>query len=364
VQYQAFDNTVYTLKPWLGRNVAILTAPTRALNTNVMGQIVQALDKAWDFYAQATGQRPTTYSPTTLLGRDVIAVVASTCGAGCSYVGFTGTEILSSYFDILYNGVAFSQEYDQVLFYEFGRNFWFYASQLDYHGPDVDPVATGFAVYMRFAAMDAAGVAGAPFNGHSFTTFRTAVTNLLDSYLSQKSLNWSNTFRISQAPSNPLGLGATDLIASLLMRIDRDFGGPNFALSFWKNAGSRPAAATTQGAVDNFILAACATVNQNLTGIFSTKWKFPVSASAVQEAHRRWGDAVTLHPPLTISLDSGTNLVLRWQTEVNTGYQLQETTDLSTWTNSGGLVPGNGSVGTFTNTISPFTSHYFRLMLQ
>ena len=292
VQYQSFNGNNYLLKPWFGSNVCVLASTTNQFNPTVMSNILAALDKAWSFYAAATGHQPNSWDPTTLYGRDTIAEVTNTCGAGCSYIGFTGTEILIPYFDILYNGVASANQYDQVLFYEFGRNFWFYGNQLAYLSPDNDPVTTGFAVYMRFLSMDAAGVAGGPFGGYSFQTFCTSVTNLIDLYITNSTLNWSNTFRVGHAPSNPLNLGTTDLIASLLMRIGRDFGSPTFGLDFWKQVELRPTAATTQAAVDNFVLAACAAVNLNLTRVFSVDWKFPVSTIASQEAQTRWGEPV------------------------------------------------------------------------
>lgn len=40
-----------------------------------------------------------------------------------SYLGATGIQVLSPYWNLLYTGVAERNEYDQVLFYEFGRNF-------------------------------------------------------------------------------------------------------------------------------------------------------------------------------------------------------------------------------------------------
>src|SRR5438445_3058284 len=250
VQYTAFDNKAYVLQPWLARNVAFLTPANQVLDTNVMGSLLIALDAAWDYYRSVT---PTNRSPgalpsTTLYGRDTIAVVNSTCGAGCSYVGYTGTEILPMYFNILYSEYVNSRQFDQVLFYEFGRNWWFYDGQLAYHAPDIDPIVTGYAVYMRFASMDAAGVAGGPFNGVSFLQFRTTVTNLMDSYIANPSLNWSNTFRIGQAPGNSLGLGGTDLFASLLMRIGRDFGNQSFNQKLWKQVATRTVAFSTKGA--------------------------------------------------------------------------------------------------------------------
>jgi hypothetical protein len=364
VPYQSFDSQSYSLRPWLGRNIVMLTPLNRTLDGGVMSQIVGALDRAWDYYGLATGRQPTPNSPTTFLGRDTVAVVSSTCGAGCSYLGLTGSELLGSSFDTLYNGVQAANQFDQVMFYEFGRNFWFYGNQLAYVSPDTDPVTTGFAVYMRFTSMDAAGVAGGPFNGHSFTTFCTTVTNLMDSYVTTATLNWSNTFRIGQAPANPLGLGGTDLIASLLMRIGRDFGGPGFSTNFWREVALRPGIATTQGAVDNFILSACAAVNQNLCGIFSTTWKFPVSASALAEAQTRWGTPIVLRPPVTVSKGAGNTILMKWQTKGNTAYQVQGSTNLQYWVDVGAPIAGDGTIRTVTNSTSGSTNRFFRLKLQ
>ena len=47
--------------------------------------------------------------------------------------------------------------------YELGRNFWFWSPQLQFHSPEHDVAVTGFAVWMRFRSMAAAGVRGAPF---------------------------------------------------------------------------------------------------------------------------------------------------------------------------------------------------------
>ena len=364
VQYQSFQNQTYILKPWLGTNIAILTPTNAVFGANVMTQIVTALDKAYDLYRTATGRAPTFWDPTTLYGRDVISVVSATCGAGCGYLGFNGIEILPAYFNILYNGVATNNQYDQVLFYELGRNFWFYSGQLQYLSPDSDPVVTGYAVYMRFISMDAAGIVGGPFNGNSFTTFRTTVTNLMDSYVTNSSLNWSNTFRIDKAPSNPLGLGGADLVASLLMRIGRDFGGVGFPTNFWRQVGMRPTGTTTQTAVDNFILAASATVNQNLTGIFSSTWKFPVSSQAIGEALIIWGAPVVLRPAVSIVKSGNSTVLFQWQSQVNTSYQMQSSTNLQSWTDVGTPIAGDGTIRTVTNSTASFPTRLFRLKVQ
>jgi serralysin len=363
VLYTAFDGTPYTLRPWLGRNIVILTPTTTSYQAAVMSRIIASLDRAYDAYESVTAHRPSSFDSTTFLGRDTIAIVNSTCGAGCSYVGFTGTEILPTYFMTLYNEASVNQ-YDQVLFYEFGRSFWSYSQQLAYQWPDSDPVTTGFAVYMRFVSMDLAGLAGGPFNGNSFTTFRAAVTNLVDTYVRSGSLNWSNTFRLNTAPPNSLGLSGTDFIASILMRIGRDFGGPHFAVDFWKQAGLRPVAISTLGAADNFVLAASAAVQANLTGVFASTWKWPVSPAAVQEALMRWGNPVRFQPRYVIAQTAPGQLTLSWQTGLGGVYQPQESTDLTTWFDVGDPLSGDGLVHKFTVPSNLFLEHFFRLQTQ
>ncbi len=365
ITYPSFSGGSYTMKPWLGRNVALLTPSSSSFQTNVMLKILPALDKAYDFYESATAHKPAPWESTTFAGRDTIAVVDSTCGAGCSQIGATGMEILGPYFQILYNGVAAQNQYDQVLFYEFGRNFWFYTSQLAYQGADTDPVVTGLAVYMRFISMDAAGVAAGPFNGSTpFSSFRATVTNLMDSYVRASTLNWSNTFRQSIAPPNSLGLGGSDLIASLLFRIARDFGGPKFPLDFWKQAEFRPPAHSTLEATDNFVLAASAAVGGNLTGIFTTNWKWPVSVAALQEARARWGPPVIYHPRYLVQNPGNGNLRLSWQSQINSFYQPQESSDLRTWFNVSDPVSGNGSLLFLSASNSFYPQRYFRLQIH
>ena len=141
-------------------------------------------------------------------------------------MGATGIELMPEYFRELYDGVAKHNEYDQALPYEFGRNFWFYSPQLAYkEGADAGSVVTGYAVFMRFPALDAAGVKLGPFRGRSGVEFRREVEGLVDRYVADRSLTWENTLRRGAAPPNPMDLNGTDLFASFCFRLCRDHGG-------------------------------------------------------------------------------------------------------------------------------------------
>jgi PKD repeat protein len=277
VSYTSFDGKQYQLFPWTGSRVVILSR-NLSLDPTVMAKWVSTMDSVYGYYFACTGRAPGVAK--MLNGRSVIADVAATCGAGCGYLGATGIEILNANFDIIYNGILTRNQFDQVPFYEFGRNFWFYGDQLAYKTND--PVTTGYAVLMRFMSLDATGVQGGPFIGNTvmpYAAFKDAVTTLVDQYTANTSLNWNNTLGANAGVPGGFG-GATDLFASFCMRLTRDYGGEKFIRNVWKYAGSRPAALTTQDAVDNFILAACAAADKNLTTLFVNTWRWPMSNAA------------------------------------------------------------------------------------
>lgn len=278
--YVSFDAKNYNLYSWEGKYVTILMR-TKGLNATTMFNWAHVMDSCYSFYKSVTGQEPSKNAATYLDNHLTIADVATTCGAGCGYVGAIGIEMQNTYTDRMYR-YAQQNLYDQELFYETGRNFWFYSNQLQYKAND--PVVTGYAVFMRFMAMDATGVKPAPFNTTPWATFRSAEEELVDTYVANTAYSWSNTLGAGVGIQNQLNLGATDLFSSFLIRLKRDYGGDAFVNNIWKQAALRPTAATTQDAVDNFILAACAAANKNLTTLFTVTWRWPMSDSAKTEA--------------------------------------------------------------------------------
>lgn len=220
--YVSFLGETPTLYPYTGRNVALLV-PSPDLDQATLGRIVEAFDAAYDYYHRATGREPQLYYQYE--GLATIAVVPETYGGGAGFLGMTGIELMDnnnySAWDILCEGVLRRNEFDQVTFYELGRNFWFYSDGIEHKGrlENAGSLTTGYAVFMRFMAMEAAGVTPGPFNGISFDYFRSEVEGMLQRYLRDESLSWNNTLYADgggRAPFNPIGLGNTDLFASFL----------------------------------------------------------------------------------------------------------------------------------------------------
>jgi hypothetical protein len=270
VLYTAIDGHTETLTPWQGQHVTVLVEPGVTRNPAVMTKLVEALDRAWEYYATTTGRLPATAH--SLNGRDEIAEVTSTCGAGCTYIGATGTEILTSYFETMYNEIAEGELYDQIPFYELGRSFWFYSPQLQFQPPDQDPVVTGFAVWMRFRAMAAAHVNGAPFNGTPFTTFASQVQGLAAEYEANPSLTFAETLAQDKSPGM---YGGTDFWASLMMHLAQRHGEQTFVERFFHHAAELPSAASTTEAVTNWVNDASYAACTDLGPVFYERWGFP-----------------------------------------------------------------------------------------
>ncbi len=281
-EYRSFEAEQLPRFAWSGRHVAFLTV-REDLDSAVMAKLCGTFDKVYEYYRDATGREPA--KAKLYEGRLTVAEVEKTCGAGCGNLGATGIELMPDYFRELYDGVAKQNEYDQALPYEFGRNFWFYSRQLAYkEGADAGSVVTGYAVFMRFPALEAAGARLGPFRSRSGEEFRRELEGLVDRYVADRSLTWENTLRRGAAPPNPMGLNGTDLFASFCFRLCRDYGGQKFVARLWKEAAKRPEAKSTQDAIDNFVLAASAAAGKDLGPLFGETWRWPLSESARREA--------------------------------------------------------------------------------
>jgi hypothetical protein len=270
ITYTAIDGHSETLVPWQGQHVSVLVEQGPTRDPTVMNKMVSALDAAFSYYAATTARVPAVGH--SLNGRDEIAEVSSTCGAGCTYVGATGTEILTSYFESMYGDIASSGLYNQNPFYELGRSFWFWGPQLQFHSPDLDPVVTGFAVLMRFKSMAATGVMGSPFNGTPFPTFAAQVGALAGEYEANPSLTFTQTLAQDKSPGM---YGGTDFWASLMMQLAARHGGQAFLNRFFQHVGTLPAATSTAGAVTNWLAAANYAACTDLSSVFYTRWGFP-----------------------------------------------------------------------------------------
>lgn len=282
VRFRDRDNNVHSLNAWEGDYVAVLSARSD-IRPATMARLLRALDAGYAFYREATGYPP---EPLFLYnGKLSIAQLPKTCGAACGYIGQSGIELGGPMLDDMIAAIEARNEFDQAVFYEFGRNFWFYSDRLTYEGEGggdySSAVVTGYAVLMRFLAMESANVSGGSFGAWSFPEFRAKVEGMIDRYAADPSQSWENTFALGKAQrDNPDRLGPTDLFASLCFRLRRDYGGNAFVERLWRAAGKQPMTGRLTDAADNFAVAASIAAGRDLSGRFAREWRWPVSAAA------------------------------------------------------------------------------------
>ena len=290
VEYTTFQGKRVKLRPWVGKHVAFLTK-SEGVDEKVMGGLCGVFDKVRDFYREATGRDPQQLKH--LDGKITVAEVDETCGAACGYLGATGIELTPGVFTELCGGWQKGELVDQALPYEFGRNFWFYSPQLAYRKPVSDrSVVTGYAVFMRLMALDAAGAKLGPFRDKTGAEFRGVMEGLVDLYEADAKFRWENTLKVDAAPENALGLNGTDLFASFCLRLARDHGGQKWVKAVWQAAGKLPEAKTTEEAVDHFVVAASAAAKTDLGELFAGRWRWPVSAAGRKAAEAAAKDGV------------------------------------------------------------------------
>lgn len=262
VAYQSFQKQQLQLRPYVGRNVALLLDPAREPPQVVVNRILAATDRAWDWYKDMFGQVPVPYNQHA--GRATIAEVTGSCGAGCGQVGFTGIEIAPRYIGFILDRAARDLHF-QLVFYELGRNFFFYRDPLG----QLASLITGFAHVNRFYCMDAIGVMGAPWgDGLDWEVSRHDVlVDLLDRYLADPKLTWRNTIAEYKAPDNPRKWDGAAFAASLYYKIRRDHGSAGYR-RFWRLMAGAPKAETPQQSIERFVQIAHAATGEDYRSLF------------------------------------------------------------------------------------------------
>jgi serralysin len=270
IAYKPFgDAPLVQLRPYVGRNVALLLNPARTTERIVTDRVVAAIDRAWDWYRSFFGRSPSNYR--IHAGKATIAEVEASCGAGCGFIGNTGIEIAAPTMTRLL--VEASQDrYNQAVFYELGRNFFFCTDALGAMAPFANGgvLVTGFAHIHRFYSMDAAGLTGAPWDDNlDFDGFRYFVlVELLDLYLADKTLTWENTLAVDKVPKNPhYWISAAHLAAAFFHRIRRDHGYVGYR-RFWELMAKAPKANTPRDSATRFVQVARAATGEDYRDLF------------------------------------------------------------------------------------------------
>ncbi len=262
VSYKNFGGKSLQLRPFIGRRVALLLDPARSVDRAAVDRVLSAADRAWEWYRDFFGGMPTPVS--TYAGKSTIAEVPTTCGAACGYLASTGIELTPWTVDHTLKSAALNL-YDQVIFYELGRNFFFFGDPLG----RLHDFVTGFAHVHRFHAMDACSLAGAPWDDkYNFEDYRKAMLiGLLNIYEADKKLTWWSTLAADKCPPNDYGWSSGDFLAAAFYeRIFRDHGESKYR-RFWQLMRTAPVALTELDSAARFVQVAYAATGTDYRGL-------------------------------------------------------------------------------------------------
>lgn len=284
--YKSFKDERFQLYAWEGENLVILTK-TNTLSPNIMGRILYTLNRSYQSYATQTNFKPLLYK--THNNKATIAVLGPNqigCGAACGYLGSTGIEIGQDFFNRLYNGVTKFDQYDHVLFYELGRNFWDmdgYKLKLSINGsgdekasPFWDASITGFAVYMRYATAEVNGIPMQPIYNGEHLPWPKLVADTKSLVRLQKNSpnsNFANTF---QAKKQPAGgpFGVYDFWSSIMIHFSQGKDLAKFNTDFYAALYRGPTPTTTAGIVANFVAALSTAAGRDVSTEFYNELRF------------------------------------------------------------------------------------------
>ena len=154
--YTSFDNTTSTYRVFEGDRTVLLLPVSETYDSQalqIIWKIVSALDKMKLSFDYITGLTPGIAK--VYNNKPVIAVVSSTCGYGCGYLGYTGIEWSVQMWDQIKQTFNKSLKFfnnppylNSAMPYEFGRNYWFYNRKIEFDG--FGTAATGYSVFNRF----------------------------------------------------------------------------------------------------------------------------------------------------------------------------------------------------------------------
>ncbi|MDX2035925.1 MAG: hypothetical protein SFX72_04685 [Isosphaeraceae bacterium] len=290
VEYSSFNGKRLDLFAWPGKHLVFFTQRSD-LDRRVMARIVQAYDKVYAAYLEATSFPPV--GGNVWQGRLVVAQVPETCGAGCGLLGANGIELAPDIFDGLYRSASRSEGYDHVVLYELGRNFWRYDRRIETNRlirktaedrGSGDAFVNGFPIFMELAIAKHLRMKVV-----NIDRLQSAQDWWLRRYIDDSRQTVANTLLDFQASvvDTPVGnrIGSMDFFAAMMMRVASENGGWEFVARFWKEVEARPDFATVQDGLDNIAIAASLAAGRDLTPTFVRVLKWPVSESARAEVN-------------------------------------------------------------------------------
>lgn len=283
------------LVPWRGSNVVLLTTVDSKVEPAMASHFVHCLDVGWRTYADLTGRLPRPFKQ--LDGKATVTAVPKgglTCGAGCGYVGSTGVELAMFYSHNIPNWKKNEMSFPHYAFYELGRNFYTFG---DRHSC----FTTGFAVFMRYVCMDAAG-------GFDIELANRKHIERMEEVYAESNEPFLRTFtnldglgekepRLKDANGhalNPCDQPVT--YAAAMLKLRKDHGGDAWVKKFFAALAKCPEVKpkdrdAAQRQCEAWLACASVAAGRDLTPVFCDRWRMelpPTKREAFQKAP--WSD--------------------------------------------------------------------------
>lgn len=207
-----------------------------------------------------------------------VAEVNNTCGIGCGRVGLPGIEIQTDKFRKIYYEYGRSKKFDSIIFYELGRNFWFYDRQLACSEIGIsNAMRTGFAVFMRNICVDKLSINADSINQIDYSTYLYDLKNIFYQYSADTSLNISKVLIDGMLPdvSEDFEVTGSNFWASLLFFLYEQKGfGDGWLNSIWREISERPIAENETDILNNFYSACTSATERDINELFGdiVKW--------------------------------------------------------------------------------------------
>lgn len=209
-----------------------------------------------------------------------VAIVEQTCGVGCGIIGNPGIEIEETKFERICKSYTINKKFDSLIFYELGRNFWFYNKQLTCSNPFLtEAMRTGFAVFMRNICVEKLRIESDSINDYKYSDYLKELKSIYEYYSRDSTLNITKTLFAGDLPVLPSHFTVTsaNFWASLLYYLyERPEFGDQWLNKVWQEVSLLPPSANENDVLNNFYIACCKASGNDLRTIFQNelKWVF------------------------------------------------------------------------------------------
>ena len=185
--YQSFDGNTYDLFMWEGKHTVLLTQE-KSFHTEVIKEILSITDSAFHLMRHINGREP---DSRTNPDKVIIAVVDQTCGKACGALGYKGIELSSRKFQRVYTQMRDRQKFDTILFYELGRNFWFFENQLHVRTGNsfYQAIRKGYAMFVRHFLVKELNINASGYNSYPYHTHLSTCRSFIRNYFADSSFS-------------------------------------------------------------------------------------------------------------------------------------------------------------------------------